>query len=90
MVAKANESNKFRTLIYGMILTWNLFWALGKDKRLTSLGKVCWSFFWEKQHYYQKGIVGFTQFVNRCVAHWHFWKFTEEGATGKLRVFNSR
>lgn len=89
IIAKANEHRTVRTLIYGLILTWNLFWALVKDKRLKTVGGVYWRFFWQHRRLYQKGITGFAQFVNRCVAHWHFWKFTEEGTAGKLRMFNS-
>lgn len=89
IIVKANERKILRTLIYGSILTWNLFRALIKDKRLKTVGAVYWRFFWEHRRLYQKGVTGFAQFVNRCVAHWHFWKFTEEGTNGKLRLFNS-
>ena len=89
IIAKANEGNKFKTLVYGMILTWKLFWTLVKERRLASVGRVYWRFFWRQRRLYQKGVVGFTQFVNRCVAHWHFWKFTEEGTGGRLHIFNS-
>lgn len=34
-------------------------------------------------------IIGFAQFMNRCVTHWHFYKFTSEATAGKLRLFNS-
>jgi hypothetical protein len=53
------------------------------------MGAAYWRLFRQHRRLYQKGIVGFTQFVNRCVAHWHFWKFTEEGTNGRLRMFNS-
>ncbi len=89
IIAKANERKITRTLIYGLILTWNLFWALAQDKCLTTVGAVYWRFFWEHRRLYHKGITAFAQFVNRCVAHWHFWKFTEEGTNGRLRLFNS-
>ena len=89
IIAKANEQRKLRTLLYGLILTWNLFRSLLKEKRLKALGRVYWNFFWMQRRLYQKGVTGFAQFVNRCVAHWHYWKFTEEGTSGKLRVFNS-
>jgi radical SAM superfamily enzyme YgiQ (UPF0313 family) len=89
IIAQANEGKASTTLIYGLILTWNLFWALVKAKRLKTVGTVYWRLFMQQRRLYQKGIVGFTQFVNRCVAHWHFWKFTEEGITGRLRMFNS-
>ena len=89
IVAKTNERKIIRTLIYGLILTWNLFWTLFKDNRLRTVGTVYWRYFWEHRRLYQKGITGYVQFVNRCVAHWHFWKFTEEGTNGRLRLFNS-
>ncbi len=89
IVAKTNESKITRTFIYGLILTWNLFWALFKHNHLRTVGAVYWRYFWKHQRRYQKGITGYAQFVNRCVAHWHFWKFTEEGTNGRLRLFNS-
>jgi radical SAM superfamily enzyme YgiQ (UPF0313 family) len=89
IVRKANESKMLRTLVYGLILTWNLFWTLFKDGSLIKLGKVYGRYFVEHRRHYQKGIVGFAQFVNRCVTHWHFWKFTQEGTAGKIRLFNS-
>lgn len=89
IIAKANERKIIRTLIYGLILTWNLFWALVKDKCLKTVGAAYLRLFWQHRRLYQKGITGFAQYVNRCVAHWHFWKFTEEGTNGRLRLFNS-
>jgi len=89
IIATANEQKTLKTLAYGLILTWNLFWTLVKEKRIRTLGNVYWHFFWQQRRLHQKGIVGFAQFVNRCVAHWHFWKFTDEGTHGQLRMFNS-
>jgi hypothetical protein len=37
----------------------------------------------------QRGIVGFAQFMNRCVTHWHFYKFTREATSGRLRAYNT-
>ena len=34
-------------------------------------------------------VIGFAQFMNRCVTHWHFYKFTRLSIAGKLRLFNS-
>jgi radical SAM superfamily enzyme YgiQ (UPF0313 family) len=89
IVATTKEHKVLRTLVYGLILTWNLFRTLVKYKSLKTVGTVYWRYFWEHRRRYQKGITGYTQFVNRCVAHWHFWKFTEEGTNGRLRMFNS-
>ncbi len=89
MIAKANKQRNIKTLIYGLILAWKLFWTLMSEKQLIRVGAVYWRFFRQQRRLYQKGIAGFAQFVNRCVAHWHFWKFTEEGTNGRLRMFNS-
>ena len=35
------------------------------------------------------GIVGFAQFMSRCVTHWHFYKFTREAIAGRLRAYNT-
>jgi radical SAM superfamily enzyme YgiQ (UPF0313 family) len=89
IIGKANENKTLRTLAYGLILTWNLFWTLFKDGSLKEVGLVYCRYFVEHSRHYQRGIVGFTQFVNRCVTHWHFYKFTREGTNGRLRLFNS-
>ena len=89
IIDKANENKALRTLAYGLILMWNLFWTLFKDGSLKEVGLVYCRYFVEHSRRYQRGIVGFTQFVNRCVTHWHFYKFTREGTNGRLRLFNS-
>ena len=38
---------------------------------------------------YRKDVIGFAQFMNRCVTHWHFYRFTRDASEGKLRLFNS-
>ena len=89
ILRKANEHRKTRALVYGIILTWNLFWTLFKDRSLKKIGSVYWRNYVEQRRRYQRGVFGFAQFVNRCVAHWHFYKFTREGTSGRLRLFNS-
>ncbi|GAB6043702.1 B12-binding domain-containing radical SAM protein [Endothiovibrio diazotrophicus] len=89
IVAKGSRQRKIPTLVYGLLLTWNLFWTLVRERQLRNLGTVYWRYFWRQRRLYQKGVFGFAQFVNRCVTHWHFWKFTEEGTNGRLRMFNS-
>ena len=88
IVRKANENKRARALTYGLILTWNLFWTLFRDGSLKKVGSVYWQNYM-RQRRYQRGVFGFAQFVNRCVAHWHFYKFTQEGTSGGLRLFNS-
>jgi hypothetical protein len=34
-------------------------------------------------------LIGFAQFMNRCVAHWHFYKFTRELTAGRMRAYNT-
>jgi radical SAM superfamily enzyme YgiQ (UPF0313 family) len=86
---KAKENKALKALTYGLILAWNLFWALFKDGSLKKIGSVYLRYFFDHSRRYRGGIFGFAQFMNRCVTHWHFWKFTQEGTAGKLRLFNS-
>jgi radical SAM superfamily enzyme YgiQ (UPF0313 family) len=86
---KANEDNRARALAYGIILSWKLFWTLLHDRSLKKIGFVYWRKYVEQRRRYQTDVVGFAQFMNRCVAHWHFYKFTREGTSGRLRLFNS-
>ena len=87
---KAGEGKRIRTLSYGMILLWNLFWALLKDRSLTKIGSVYVRYFFGRSLRYRSDIIGFAQFMNTCVTHWHFYKYTREGTNGNLRLFNSR
>jgi hypothetical protein len=56
---------------------------------LRKVGLVYLRYFLEHSRRYQSGVFGFAQFINRCVTHWHFYKFTREVTAGKLRLFNS-
>jgi radical SAM superfamily enzyme YgiQ (UPF0313 family) len=85
----AGSHNALKTLLYGILLTWNLFWTLLRDRSLRKIGRVYLHYFFEHSKRYQRGIVGFAQFMNRCVTHWHFYKFTREATAGRLRLFNS-
>jgi radical SAM superfamily enzyme YgiQ (UPF0313 family) len=78
-----------RTLIYGFILTWNLFWTLLRNGSLKEIGQVYLRYFFAHNVRYQRGIVGFAQFMNRCATHWHFYRFTREATAGNLRLYNS-
>ena len=89
MFERAKENKALKALAYGLILAWNLSWALFKDGSLKKVGLVYIRYFFRHSFRYRGGIFGFAQFMNRCVTHWHFWKFTEDGTTGKLRLFNS-
>ena len=86
---RAHEGKTVPTLAYGVILLWKLFWALAKDGSLKSIGSVYVKYFFRKNLKLRKDIVGFAQFMNRCVTHWHFYYFTREVTSGKLRRYNS-
>jgi hypothetical protein len=52
------------------------------------VGKVYLKYFLRPPHGCRRDTVGFAQFLNRCVTHWHFYKFTREATTGRLRTYN--
>jgi radical SAM superfamily enzyme YgiQ (UPF0313 family) len=81
--------SSLKTLAYGFILTWNLLWTLLRDGSLIKVGGVYLRYFFEHNTRYQRGIIGFAQFMNRCATHWHFYKFTREATAGRLRLYNS-
>ena len=89
MFDNAKENKAMRALGYGLILAGKLFWALLKDGSLRQVGSVYLRYFFKQMRRYQSGVFGFAQFMNRCVTHWHFYRFTREGTTGRLRLFNS-
>lgn len=86
---KAGEGKRLPTLGYGLYLLWTLFRALLRDRSLISVGAVYLKYFVKRNLRYRRDIVGFTQFMNRCVTHWHFFKFTREVTRGKLRAYNT-
>jgi radical SAM superfamily enzyme YgiQ (UPF0313 family) len=86
---KAGEGKLLPTLGYGLALLWFLFWALLRDGSLRSVGRVYLKYFFTRNLRVRRGIIGFAQFMNRCVAHWHFYKFTREAISGRLRTYNS-
>ena len=86
---KAGEGKSLPTLGYGLTLLWTLFWALARDGSLWKVGGVYARFFFTQNVVLQRGIIGFAQFMNRCVTHWHFYKFTREATAGRLRAYNT-
>jgi radical SAM superfamily enzyme YgiQ (UPF0313 family) len=86
---KAGEGKSLPTLGYGLTLLWTLFWALFRDGSLWKVGAVYARYFFTQQVVSQRGIIGFAQFMNRCVTHWHFYKFTRETTSGRLRAYNT-
>jgi radical SAM superfamily enzyme YgiQ (UPF0313 family) len=86
---KANEGKFVPTLLYGLALLWSLSWALGRDGSLGTVGRIYLRYFLQVNRRYRSDVVGFAQFVNRCVTHWHFFRFTREASAGRLRLYNS-
>jgi len=85
---KANEGKLVPTLAYGVILLANLLRTLAADGSLRELGRAYLRYFRINLRY-RRDVIGFAQFMNRCVTHWHFFKFTREATAGRLRIFNS-
>jgi hypothetical protein len=86
---KAGEGRRWPTLGYGLVLLWSLFFALLRDGSLTTVGKVYLKYFFTRNIKYRRDIIGFAQYMNRCVTHWHFYKFTREAIAGRLRTYNT-
>jgi hypothetical protein len=86
---KAKEGKLLPTSAYGLALLWSLFWALCRDGLLTSVGWVYLRYFFTRNIKYRRDIVGFAQFMNRCVTHWHFYRFTREAVSGRLATYSS-
>lgn len=86
---KAGEGKHLPTLAYGLALFWFLFRALWRDGSLLSVGRVYLKYFFVRNLRYRRDIIiSFAQFMNRCVTHWHFYKFTREVTAGRLRTHN--
>jgi radical SAM superfamily enzyme YgiQ (UPF0313 family) len=86
---KAGEGKFMATLAFGLALLWALFWTLARDGSLFAVGRVYAWFFFTGNLKHRRDVVGFAQFVNRCVTHWHFYKFTREATAGRMRTYNS-
>jgi radical SAM superfamily enzyme YgiQ (UPF0313 family) len=87
--SKAGEGKLLPTLGYGLLLLWTLFRALLRDGSLGKVGLVYLRYFFRVNARYRRDVIGFAQFMNRCVTHWHFYRFTREASEGKLRLYNS-
>ena len=86
---KASEGKRVPTLLFGLKLLWSLFWALAKDGSLFLVGRVYLAYFFTRLMRKRRDIICFAQFMNRCVTHWHFYKFTRELTNGRLRAYNT-
>jgi len=83
----ADEGHTIPTFLYGLALLWAIFWTLLKDGSLGTVGAVYLRYFFRTNLRYRRDVIGFAQFMNRCVTHWHFYRFTREAIAGKLRLF---
>lgn len=86
---RAAEGKWLPTLAYGLILLVNLLRTLIKDGSLRKVGRVYARYFFTRNLKYRRDVIGLAQFMNRCVTHWHFYRFTREAINGRLRLFNS-
>jgi radical SAM superfamily enzyme YgiQ (UPF0313 family) len=86
---KAGEGKTVPTLAYGLILFWKLAKALFRDGSVTTVGRAYWRYFWRHNRKHRPGVIGFSQFMNRCVTHWHFYMFTRETRAGRLRTYTN-
>jgi radical SAM superfamily enzyme YgiQ (UPF0313 family) len=85
---KASEGKLIPTLGYGLILLGKLFRTLLRDGSLRSVGGIYLRRFFTDNLRYRRDVIGFAQFMNRCVTHWHFYKFTREAKQGRLKLTN--
>jgi hypothetical protein len=86
---RASEGKLLPTLGYGLLLLYKLLKTLVADGSLRSVGSVYLRYFVQMNLRYRRDVIGFAQFMNRCVTHWHFYRFTRELTGGKLRIWNS-
>jgi radical SAM superfamily enzyme YgiQ (UPF0313 family) len=86
---RANEGKTWPTLAFGLLLLCRLMVALLRERSLSSVGAVYLRNFFRRSLRVRSDVIGFAQFMNRCVTHWHFYKFTREATAGRLRLFNS-
>jgi hypothetical protein len=77
------------TLGYGLILFWKLCGRSSRDGSLASVGAPTGAISGADNRKHRPGVIGFAQFMNRCVTHWHFYVFTARGALGPAADYNS-
>ena len=57
------------------------------DGSLFSIGATYFKYFFRVNLRYRRDAIGFAQFMNRCVTHWHFYRFTREEHGLQLRRY---
>jgi radical SAM superfamily enzyme YgiQ (UPF0313 family) len=86
---KAGEGKTLPTLGYALALLGSVVKTLVQDGSTRRVGGAYLKYFFTRSLRYRKDVIGFAQFMNRCVTHWHFYKFTRLAKAGQLRLFNS-
>lgn len=86
---KACEGKTLPTLSYALFLLLTLSWTLLRDGSLRKVGAAYLRYFFRRNLKYRRDVIGLAQYLNRCVTHWHFYKFTREAIAGRLRTYNS-
>ncbi len=86
---KTGEGRGLRTLGFGLWLLLSLSVALARDGSLRSIGTAYLMAYARQWSRGRPGMTGFAPFMNRCVTHWHFYRFTREAVAGRLRLYNS-
>ena len=51
-------------------------------KQRDAIGMVYMRYFVRVNRKVRPGVIGVAQFLNRCVTHWHFYKFTRDTRAG--------
>ena len=85
---KASEGKLLPTLGYGLYMLATLTKAVLRTREFR-VGAVYMKYFFTVNLKYRRDVIGFAQFMNRCVTHWHFYQFTKKAAAGRLRLYNS-
>ena len=80
---KCGEGKALPTLGYGVILFFNLLKTLAKDGSLFKVGKVYLKYYFKKSVKLRPRLTVSVMFLNRCVTHWHFYKFTRDTLAGQ-------
>jgi radical SAM superfamily enzyme YgiQ (UPF0313 family) len=77
------EGKALPTFGYGLILFFNLFKTLVKDRSLIKVGKVYLKYYFKENVKLRPRLIVSVMFLNRCVTHWHFYKFTRDTLAGQ-------
>jgi radical SAM superfamily enzyme YgiQ (UPF0313 family) len=83
MSEKCGEGTALPTIGYGVILLFNLIKTLAREGSLTNVGKVYLNYYFKRTKNLRPRLIASVMFLNRCVTHWHFYKFTRDTLAGQ-------